>query len=117
MPVMLLANLNAAQASFWSLIFAFLCLENMVSSTHFFILSIVSKTWLFFDPSAVLKVVQSYKELCMLCLNEMLVWNWTDSLLWKNQFAISNWMYLMLNLAHPTISRLFPVVKQKGPEN
>lgn len=83
----------------------------------FFILRIVSKTWLFFDPNAVLKVVQSYKELCMLCLNEMLVWNCTDSLLWKNQFAISNWMYLMLNLVHPTISRSFPVVKQRGPEN
>lgn len=35
MPVMLLVNLNAVQASFLSLIFVLLCLEDMVSSSHF----------------------------------------------------------------------------------
>lgn len=80
----------------------------------FFILRIVLKTWLLFDPNVVLKVVQSYKELCMLYLNEMLVWNCTDSLLWKNQFAISKLNVLDAQFSSPNYFMFFPYSKTKG---
>lgn len=41
---MLLVGVNAVQASFLSWIFILLCLENTVSSAHFFILRIALKT-------------------------------------------------------------------------
>lgn len=93
--------------------FVSVCLENMVSSAHF-LLRIALKTWLLFDPSIVLKVVQSYKELCMLYPNEMLVWNCTDSLLWKNQFAISKLNVLDAQFSSPKYFMFFPYGKTKG---
>lgn len=69
--------------------------------------------WLLFDPNVVLKVVQSYKEICIVCLNEMLVWNGTDSLLWKNQFAISKLNVLDAQFSSPNYFTLLPYSKTK----